>query len=368
MRMNPTMPHQFVYSDQDFVSDVRRSSGNSLGATSLPVKFDTTIQSGWTDRMDRGLFRYHLGDLQTRVLPGLHGYVAQLNIQRGVERRKPQEILSIQQDFSDKQFNFNKINPEEIICEMTKDPETGHEKTQSRPPSRMVVLVNVSPLEFGHCLFVPDPSRCFPQVLTKFAIQVSIESVLLSSSPGFRMGFNSLGAFASVNHLHLHGYYLDRELKIESLPVRPLVPEKVFYCFLDFPGGFLFYTESEGVEEVAKAICQVTDFLVDSNIAHNLFLTRGCPPCDHIQNEEDRRSRKGVRIAVWPRISCFGAKEESAFNVALCELAGHLPFKNKQDYEHTTEKDVMAIIQRYLLPDPEFHMLEQQLTRHLMDL
>ncbi|XP_039987951.1 GDP-D-glucose phosphorylase 1 isoform X2 [Xiphias gladius] len=367
---DPTMPLQFVYTYQDFVTDVRRSSGNSPGMASPLAKFDTTIQAGWRDRMERGLFRYHLGDLQTRILPGSHGYVAQLNIQRGVERRKPQEILSIQQDFDARQFNFNRINPEEIIFEMIKDTERGtafHGNGPVHQPCRMVVLVNVSPLEFGHCLFVPNPSCCLPQVLTRSAIQVGIESVLLSSDPGFRVGFNSLGAFASVNHLHLHGYYLDHELKIESMPVKPLAPEKGFYRLLDFPAGFLFYTESEEVEKVARAVCEVTDFLVDGNIAHNLFLSRGCLPCDRIPDEKNLSSRKGVRIAVWPRISCFGAKEESAFNVALCELAGHLPFKSKKDYELTTEKDVVDIIHRYLLPEREFHRLEQQLTCHLMD-
>lgn len=369
---DPTMALQFVYSNQNFVTDVRRTTGNSPGMASPPTSFDTTIQAGWTERLKRGLFRYHLGDLQTRILPGPHGYVAQLNIQRGIERRKPQEILSIQQEFNAKQFNFNKINPDEIIFEMLKDAvggSTSHENgKQLHQSGRMVVLVNVSPLEFGHCLFVPDPTRCFPQVLTRFAIQVGIESVLLSSDPGFRVGFNSLGAFASVNHLHLHGYYLDHELKLESMPVKPLLPKKGFYRLMDFPTGFLFYTETDGVEEVARAICQVTDFLVDGNIAHNLFLTRGCPPCDRVPREKDRNSRKGVRIAVWPRISCFGAKEESAFNVALCELAGHLPFKNKKDYECIAEKDVVDIIQRYLLPDGDFLRLEQQLTCHLKDL
>ncbi|KAM9352575.1 GDP-D-glucose phosphorylase 1 [Symphorus nematophorus] len=362
------MPLHFVYSDQDFVTDVRRSLGSGRGTASPPGKFDATIRDGWTDRMDRGLFRYHLGDLRTRILPGPRGYVAQLNVQRGTERRKPQEILSVQQEFSAKQFNFNKINPEEIICEMLKVAEGGSENGKLHQPCRMVVLVNVSPLEFGHCLLVPDPSRCLPQVLTSFAIQGGIESVLLSSDPGFRVGFNSLGALASVNHLHLHGYYLDRELKVESTPVEPLVPEKGFYRLLDFPGGFLFYTESECVEEAAAAICRATDFLVQGNVAHNLFVTRGCPPCDRLQNQEDRLSRKGARIVVWPRKSCFGAKEESAFNVALCELAGHLPFKNKVDFEATTEKDVTDLIQRHLLPDAELHTLELQLTRLLKDL
>ncbi|KAL4005955.1 hypothetical protein ACER0C_005668 [Sarotherodon galilaeus] len=363
------MSIQFVYSHQHFVTDVYRISGNNSAKNSASTKFDTAIQGGWADRMARGIFRYHLGDLKTRVLLGSHGYVAQLNIQRGIQRRKPQEILSIKQEFSAKQFNFNKIKHDEIIFEMIKDKKGCTHLTNNAEcpqPQKMVVLVNVSPLEFGHCLFVPDPAHCLPQILTKFAIHVGIEAVLLSSDPSFRVGFNSLGAFASVNHLHLHGYYLDHPLKIESKPVKPLCPEKGFYRILDFPAGFLFYAESEEVEKVAQTICEVTDFLVNDNIAHNLFLTRGSPPCVQTQGEKDLCSRKGVRIAVWPRISCFGAKEEDAFNVALCELAGHLPFKNKKDFERMTEEDVVDVIQSYLLPEDEFHQLEQQLTEHLL--
>ncbi|KAM4618287.1 GDP-D-glucose phosphorylase 1 [Polymixia lowei] len=360
------MELQFIYSNRDFVTDLCRTKQSDNGLVSSLSEFDKTLRTGWTERLRRGLLRYHLGDLQTRILPGPYRYVAQLNIQRGIERRKPQEILSIQQQFNAKQFNFNKINPEEVIFEMIK--HTGGSMALSEgEPCKMTVIVNVSPLEFGHCLLVPDPSRCFPQVLTPFAIQSGIESVLLSSDPGFRVGFNSLGGFASVNHLHLHGYYLNHELKIESVPVKPLVPGKGFYRLADFPPGLLFYTESEDVEKVAGAIFQVTDFLVNGNYAHNLFFTRGCPPYD-VQKEKEPTSRRGVRIIVWPRISCFGAKEESAFNVALCELAGHLPFKNKHDYDHITEQEVMDIIKQYLLPEEEFLRLEQQLTARLMDL
>ncbi|XP_057693283.1 GDP-D-glucose phosphorylase 1 [Corythoichthys intestinalis] len=351
------MPTQFFYGKQDFVGDVRFITVPQMANKS---RFDSAVQAGWTDRMERGLLRYTLGDLQTRILPGSCGFVAQLNVKRGIERRKPQEILSIKQVFNANQFNFNKINPDEIIFEMIKDCD--EEQKIGHQPCKIVVLVNVSPLEFGHCLFVPDPTRCFPQVLTRFSIQVGIESVLLSSDPAFRVGFNSLGAFASVNHLHLHGYYLKHKLNIESLPCRPVLPGKGFHTLTGFPSGFLFYTESECVEVVANTIGHVTDFLVEANVAHNLFMTRGCPPCE----QNDNLLRKGVRIAVWPRVACFGTKEESALNVALCELAGHLPFKNKKDFELATESHVIEIIQRYLLPHEDFLQLEKQLTQHLM--
>ena len=316
-----------------------------------------------------GVFRYSLGALQTRVLPGPLALVAQLNVQRGVERRKPQEIQSIKQPYNAHQFNFNKVCPEEVLFEMSRVTEQSRPGGDGPELQKVVVLVNVSPLEFGHCLFVPEPSHCLPQVLTLSAIQTGMESVLLSSDPAFRVGFNSLGAFASVNHLHLHGYYLKQELLMETVPVEPLVPEKGFYRLTHLPRGFLFYAEPDDLDRIAHVVFQVTEALVNGDVAHNLFLTRGCPPGEGQKEEVAQQgSRRGVRIALWPRKSSFGAKEETAFNVALCELAGHLPFKVQQDYECLTEKEVKDIIQRYLLPDDVFIRLEKQLVADMIDL
>ncbi|MBN3308924.1 GDPP1 phosphorylase, partial [Amia calva] len=325
--------------------------------------------------MDQGLFRYYLGDLPTRILPGPHQYVAQLNILRGKERRKPQEILSIRQGFDAKQFNFNKIHPSEIIFEMRKenavDAIVGKPSAQpqqcpvaAEAHGRALVVINVSPLEMGHCLIVPEPSSGLPQVLSAAALRTGIESVFLSALPAFRVGFNSLGAFASVNHLHLHGYYLNHKLRIESARTEPLVPQKGFHLLPDFPNGFLFYTEGRDLQTIVHSICRLTDSLVERNIAHNLFLTRGCPPGDC---PAPGPTWPGVRVVVWPRISCFGAKEEAAFNVALCELAGHLPFKNTEDFETITEDDVKRIIQKYLLPEKEFLKLQLEFIKMLKE-
>lgn len=330
----------FTYTDEDFVNDSSKS------------RFDVALRSGWTEKMNAGLFRYHLGDLDTRILPGPCGFVAQLNILRGVERRKPQEIVSIRQNFDPNQFHFNKINPEELLFELQKsDQKVGNKKCK--------IIINVSPLEFGHCLLVPEPDRCHPQILTPLAVQIGIETVLLSADPGFRVGFNSLGGFASVNHLHLHGYYLEHQLRLESSPAELIHPQNNLYRLVDFPTGFLFYTQGPDLTLTVNAVCKLTDIMVDKNIAHNLFITRGCPPN---KAGDPFSARNGVRVVIWPRLSCFGAKEESAFNVALCELAGHLPFKNRKDFETVTEEQVKEIIRKYLLPEEEF----SELQKHVM--
>ncbi|KAK6475045.1 GDP-D-glucose phosphorylase 1-like [Huso huso] len=391
--------HEFVYSDRDFIRsgvlwlDKHRVGLNSdCGAGCQPLsRFDLTLRLGWLEKEQLGFFRYHLGDLQTKILPGPHGFVAQLNIQRGKERRKPQEIQSIRQSFNPNQFNFNKIEPGEILFEIRKEnkhePSTepqfsrvsngqsvsGTDAAQIDPNgpayldggvthTKTLVVINVSPLEFGHCLIIPEPSLCLPQVLTRDVVRIGIESVLLSSHPGFRVGFNSLGAFASVNHLHLHGYYLDHMLRIESARTEPLCPGQAFHLLSDTPAGFLFYTEGECLGALIHNICKVTDCLVEKNIAHNLFVTRGRPPGTSLHSGP---SRPGIRVIIWPRLSCFGAKEETAFNVALCELAGHLPFKNRQDFDTITEAEVTEIVQKYLLPEKEFSMLQSQLM-HLL--
>lgn len=355
--------HVFTYTSQDLVHDVCRINGDT---TKVPSRFDVVLRCGWAEKMKLGLFRYHLGDLQTRVLAGKCGYIAQLNIQRGIERRKPQAIVSVQQQFDPTLFNFNQIDSAEILFEMRKAEESSTEKhcAQNGTSATCVVIINVSPLEFGHCLLVPECSRCHPQILTPPALQIGIESVFLSADPGYKVGFNSLGAFASVNHLHLHGYYLTPPLKIEEARTELICRKKSLYRLMNFPKAFMFYADGQvEARAVADTVCKLTDFLVKRNLAHNVFMTRGCPP-----DTEDKSLsllRHGVRIFIWPRVSCFGAKEESAFNVALCELAGHLPLKNRQDFEHLDEDGVRAIVQRYLLSDQEFADLEKEIVEKL---
>ncbi|KAG7267580.1 hypothetical protein CRUP_006000 [Coryphaenoides rupestris] len=411
------MTSRLVYSERDFRSDVVRAAGSRRAEEVEPSAFDALLTSGWRDRMRRGdVFRFRVDELRTRRIAGPRSYLAQLNVGRGAERRKPQEILSLDQPYDHRLFNFNTlVGSDEVLFEMSRDHRGsagegeggggGLGSQMSRDGSSdgeggggglgsqmsrdggsdgegdggglgsqrgvVLVVVNVSPLEFGHCLLVPEPSRCLPQVLTPLAVRTGIEAVLLSSDPGFRVGFNSLGGFASVNHLHLHGYYLDHELLLETVPVLPLVPQKGFYRLTQrlMPRGFLFYTEPGDLDQVARVLYQVTDTLVRGGVAHNLFVTRGCPP-NHEGDDTQGPSagRRGVRIALWPRRSSFGTKEETAFNVALCELAGHVPFKLRPDYETMTEEDVIEVIQRHLLPEEDIIRLEKQLVADMIDL
>lgn len=340
----------FVYGQKDLVSKEIQWPKNSPSAlNSLPLsRFDSALCSAWRQRVELGLFRYRLEDLQTQILPGSVGFVAQLNIERGIQRRRPQNIKSVRQEFDPEQFNFNKIQPGEVLFRMQREPNGPAAPKQED----VLVVINVSPLEWGHVLLVPTPTHGLPQRLLPGVLRVGLEAVLLSQHPGFRVGFNSLGGLASVNHLHLHGYYLAHPLPVEGAPSTPLDPKGYIHLLQALPApGFLFYTSGPGpdLEALISRVCQATDYLSDHEIAHNLFVTRGAPP----GQASSISDLSGIRVILWARKSSFGIKESGAFNVALCELAGHLPVKTSQDFSSLTEAAAVALIQDCLLPQTQ---------------
>ncbi|XP_037000897.2 GDP-D-glucose phosphorylase 1 [Artibeus jamaicensis] len=351
----------FVYGQQELLWEGIQWPRNAPSRPdALPVprsSFDSALCSAWRQRMELGLFRYCLGELQTQTLPGAVGFVAQLNVERGVQRRPPQNISSVRQAFDPKQFNFNKIRPEEVLFRLRRKPDLPGVLQQED----ILVMINISPLEWGHVLLVPEPARALPQRLLPGALRAGLEAVLLSSHPGFRVGFNSLGGLASVNHLHLHGYYLAHRLPVERAPSTRLDPGGHLHLLQAVPApGFLFYTSGPrpDLEALISRVCRATDYLTDHEIAHNLFVTRGAPPGKTSPSSD----LTGIRVILWARKSSFGIKESEAFNVALCELAGHLPVKTSQDFGSLTEAAALALIQDCLLPPAQAEEVQAALV------
>lgn len=106
-------------------------------------------------------------------------------------------------DFVESAFNFNKVNPLEKLLE--------YENASSS-----TFLVNASPLTKYHSLICPRLTENLPQVLTTESICTAIGILTGFQDRRFRIGYNSPGALASVNHLHLHLFYIEEELYVEK--------------------------------------------------------------------------------------------------------------------------------------------------------
>jgi hypothetical protein len=91
-------------------------------------------------------------------------------------------------------------------------PACGDGLLSALPPAagaEHALVITATPLVRGHTLFVPRAAAGLPQVATAPLLALGLRLARLfggaeGAGAGFSCGFNSLAAFSSVNHFHLH--------------------------------------------------------------------------------------------------------------------------------------------------------------------
>lgn len=135
--------------------------------------------------------------------------------------------LRVVRPFDPALFNFTKAKPEEVVARVALDPADpdalpalvwsaadgdvpAAAGAQPHSPAAHVhpLFANISPIMGGHGLFVPQVGAGHPQVLTPAHLTLALRVMALAGRPDFHLGFNSLAAWASVNHLHFHATYI----------------------------------------------------------------------------------------------------------------------------------------------------------------
>lgn len=319
----------YHYTHKDFVHETKWSKDNGVKSIS---NFDTKLQNSWREKNDAGYFHYKLKIDKAQILPGKFKFFAQLNLDRALNRRRPAEIQSMKQAFDPSSFNFTKLDKREIIFEII---------NKDRNKSGNYLVINVSPLEFGNCLFLPSLYSCLPQVITLDSLVEATEILLLSASPAFRVGFNGLCAFSSLNHLHYHTYYLDIQMPLETIEVEHF--SGPCYTLTAFPSkGFVFQLKvGEDPVILARNVYKLTNFLQESEEPHNLYMTRSIP----FDQKTDDLRRNYIRVYVWARTPMYGSKSLTTLHPALCELFGHLAVKTEGGYNSLTEEYISSLLE-----------------------
>ena len=330
----------------------------------------------------------------TKVLPGELGFVAQLNEGRALKKRPTEfAIDQVAQPFDPTKFNFNKAGINEVLftfgaatgiatskyneIDATIDGPSADLAADSPMFDPNLVLINVSPIEYGHVLLVPSVLSCLEQKLTLPTFRLALEMIREADNPFFRIGFNSLGAFATINHLHFQAYYLSTDFACERATLSavtdvtfvPPSPEmnaacpmesacggafeesdfsSVHICTLaDYPvRGMCFYiTSIADIAKLAAVVSSCCERMHDANIPHNVFV------CD-----------RGLRAFVFPQ--CFAARQAAGevpesvlatgVNPAVFEISGHLVLKRKEDYDNADETWARNILSEVSLDAPTF--------------
>ncbi|CAH8828478.1 unnamed protein product, partial [Trichobilharzia szidati] len=334
---------KFEYTNEDLI----------LQSSDTLSKFDKTLESLWVDSYEGNRFRYKIdlsmkslkkvsnGDMNILILP---------NDNRFSQRRKPQPFNDTDDQIAPESFNFNKVSTDEILLDIFEKQST----------KSSFILINVSPFSYLHSLLVPEMEECYNQVLRKQSLYLAIKCFLLSANRYLCMGFNSLLAHASVNHMHFHFWQSPDYLRAMSTGIKRKYENLMYFELVDHPVDN-FVLELSDLSELDNFINYLWTLILSCqklHIAHNVFVARS-------------KSTGYMRVVVWPRCSAYGAKNissvvsEAGFYVAVAELAGMMVVAGEDIASTLTYNKIESILRSECLSRETMHLLETELFEAL---
>ncbi|KAG5235219.1 GDP-L-galactose phosphorylase [Salix suchowensis] len=324
------------------------------GKSEPPVSFLNSLLLGeWEERMQRGLFRYDVTTCETKVIPGSHGFIAQLNEGRHLKKRPTEfRIDKVLQPFDKNKFNFTKVGQEEMLFQFG-ESEDGEgqfltDATIDPENSPNVVAINVSPIEYGHVLLIPRVLDCLPQRIDRDSFLLALHMAAEAGDPYFRLGYNSLGAFATINHLHFQAYYLTMPFPIEKASTKQIATldngVKISEL-MNYPVRGLVFEGGNALQDLSNTVSDACICLQENNIPYNVLIA----DC-------------GNRIFVLPQ--CYAEKQalgevssellDTQVNPAVWEISGHMVLKRKKDYEDASEENAWRLLAEVSLSEERF--------------
>lgn len=333
-----------------------------------PIAFLNTVLLGkWEERTRQGLFRYDVTQCETKIIPGNYGFIAQLNQGRHLKKRPTEfRVDQVLQPFDDNKFNFTKVGQEEVLFRFEQGKSNRSSFYSSSPVNAdsnapNIVAINVSPIEYGHVLLIPRVLDCLPQRIDHESFLLALHMAKLASEPSFRLGYNSLAAFATINHLHFQAYYLSVPFPVEKAHTQRItigkeLPENgvVVSQLLNYPvRGFVFEGGSK-LRNLSNVVASSCISLQNKNIPFNVLIA----DC-------------GKRIFLFPQ--CYAQKQalgevsdellDTQVNPAVWEISGHMVLKRRKDYDDASEKNALRLLAEVSLSEERF----EEVKAHILE-
>ncbi|KAI4988742.1 hypothetical protein ZWY2020_036059, partial [Hordeum vulgare] len=235
-------------------------------------------------------------------------------------KKRPTEfgMNQVLRPFHNEKFNFTKVKPEEVIFRFQETENDSARYFDGAPPtisaSPSSILINVSPIGYCHVLLIPQVQECLRQRVDQESFLLAMYVAKEARNPFIRVVYKSLGAFATINHLHFQAYYLKVQYPVEKAPT-----EELTVC--DRRSGFVF-EGGAGLEDLSQVVSNACIFLQENNRPFNVLISE---------------SAKRVFLL----LQCYAEKQTSGkasqeflnmtINPAVWELNGHLVLKRRKD-------------------------------------
>ncbi|CAA6660362.1 unnamed protein product [Spirodela intermedia] len=301
-------------------------------------------------RLSRGLFRYDVTACESKVIEGEHGFIAQLNEGRHLKKRPTEfRVDQVLQPFDPRKFNFTKVGQEEVLFRFEESADEKAHYFDKAP---------VSPIEYGHVLLIPRVLECLPQKIDSESFFLAVKMAAEAGSPYFRLGYNSLGAFATINHLHFQAYYLSVPFPVEKAPTKKIARTKggptkggvQVSSLMSYPVRGLVFEGGSDLQALSDLVSNVCVFLQENNTPFNVLI-----------------SDSGKRIFVFPQ--CYAEKQalgevsqellETQVNPAAWEISGHMVLKRRKDYDDASEDYAWRLLAEVSLSEERFKEVQE---------
>lgn len=346
-----------------------RSADDSDCCRALSKHIDDTLAVA--NSKESCVLLYSLPDkLESRILVSESGnvYIVICNPWRKM-KRIAFTATTVSQPFDDASFHFLKADVKECIAWVRIGQCAS--AAPADPLKDTLLLINNAPMTRSHFLIVPHPAARLPQSLTPYSVRVAIElcrGLAADGDGGILLGFNSICAFASVNHLHLHAYRVDlapeqeqdlKEVNSGSIPAlhRAVMP---LHWTRDFPVAVVtgqvpgLRVDALTTEASLNVLLAVIETVQSHDCAHNVLFF-----CDGVGD---------VSAVVYCRAKAVGVKDAGMVNLALSELSGHLFAKEKDAYERYSGDDLDALFEQIRLPSDSYSVICDDIVERVMQL
>eukprot|EP01001_Neometanema_parovale_P008501 NODE_4776_length_1020_cov_88.147157_g4571_i0.p1 GENE.NODE_4776_length_1020_cov_88.147157_g4571_i0~~NODE_4776_length_1020_cov_88.147157_g4571_i0.p1 ORF type:complete len:325 (+),score=35.92 NODE_4776_length_1020_cov_88.147157_g4571_i0:72-977(+) len=228
-------------------------------------------------------------------------------------------------------FNFNKAAVAEHMLWFTQGTTEDDGGWHCEAPTDQtrhdhLLLINRSPIGYLSGVLVPNVAANHPQWLTASALDVALAFASELRSRGLRIGYNSMGAGASVNHMHFQIWDFNEDLPVDLAPRRlvktiPAGQEslKVHELTEEYPVRTLVFTHGStpALRATTRAILlRCVAYMETHGIPHDLVLT----------------SRpRGNDVYLFPRKRGWREGEYS-FIVGFPEVAGYVIMQKEEQW------------------------------------
>ncbi|KAL8505518.1 hypothetical protein ACS0TY_016677 [Phlomoides rotata] len=319
---------------------------------------DSLLLGEWEERVQRGLFRYDVTACETKVISGKYGFIAQLNEGRHLKKRPTEfRVDKVLQPFDESKFNFTKVGQEEVLFQFEASEDDEVHFYPNAPidvdNSPSVVAINVSPIEYGHVLLIPRILERLPQRIDNESFLLALHMAVEAGDPYFRLGYNSLGAFATINHLHFQAYYLAMPFPIEKAPSKQITVTSngvEIYDILNYPVRGLVFEGGNTLEDLSNIVSGCCVSLQENNIPYNVLI-----------------ADSGKRVFLFPQ--CYAEKQalgevscellETQVNPAVWEISGHMVLKRKEDYDEACEQNAWRLLAEVSLSEERLQEVKE---------